>query len=54
MIKWEQYEITNNFDNSVIMISWDGITIHDARTEVKMLAEKLNKEITDFTIIKTR
>jgi hypothetical protein len=51
--KWKTFRITNNFDNSAVEISWDGIKRKDAVNEVKELAEKNNKEILDY-IIKER
>ena len=53
MKKWSEYSITNKFDNSGILISWDGIKKKDAEKEVKELAIKNGKLITDYIIIKT-
>jgi hypothetical protein len=52
MANWETFEITNNFDNSVIQISWNGIKLKDAQREVIELAEKNNKNVKDFKIKK--
>ena len=48
--KWKQFEISTTFDNSVVMISWDGITKTDAINEAKFLAEKFNRNINEYKI----
>tara|TARA_R110000868_G_scaffold14247_2_gene66243 strand:+ start:2811 stop:3035 length:225 start_codon:yes stop_codon:yes gene_type:complete len=50
MKKWTTYEITTKFDNSVVQISWDGITRADAIREVKDLAKRNNKELNEYII----
>lgn len=52
MKNWETFEITNNFDNSVIQISWNGIKLKDAQREVIELAKNNNKNVKDFKIKK--
>ena len=52
MKKWTTYEITTKFDNSVVQISWDGIKLQDAKNEVKDLATRMGKNISDFNIAK--
>ena len=54
MKNWETFEITNNFDNSVIQISWDGMKLKDAQREVKEMAKNQNKDAKDFKIRKTK
>jgi hypothetical protein len=50
MKKWRAFRITNTFDNSVVEISWDGISRNDAADEVLSLAIKAGKSKFDYRI----
>ena len=41
------YEITNNFDQSLVIPSSTGT---DLKNEVKQMAKKANKKVSDYTV----
>ena len=41
------YEITNNFDQSLVIPSSTG---QDLKNEVKQMAKKANKQVSDYTV----
>ena len=41
------YEITNNFDQSLVITSSTG---EDLKNEVKQMAKKANKQVSDYTV----
>ena len=41
------YEITNNFDQSLVITSSTGV---DLKNEIKTMAKKANKQVSDYTI----
>jgi len=41
------YEITNNFDQSLVITSSTGT---DLKNEVKQMAKKANKKVSDYTV----